>query len=138
MSWWTFTGRLLAASILRSPGHLLSILADISNAVVWIISILTRISSSTSLFWHETTIPSTPTTSGITVTFHVPLLFQFSGKIQVFTSLFAFFYFPSVVRWKGKIHKTVNSLFLKKLTLGLVFWWRLGDPSVSQNPMDIL
>ena len=42
---------------------------------------------------------------------HVPQLSLFSSKVEVFTSLFAFFDFHFVVRRNGKIHYTVRSLF---------------------------
>ena len=43
---------------------------------------------------------------------HVPQLFYFSGKIQVFVYLFAFIYFHPVVDQNDKIHLTVSSFFL--------------------------
>ena len=49
---------------------LLDILADLSNAVVWIVSTCPLISkSSTSFINHLGTVPSPPLTIGITVTF---------------------------------------------------------------------
>ena len=49
---------------------LLSILADLSNAVVWIVSILPLISKFSSLSTSPlVTVPRAPTTIGITVTF---------------------------------------------------------------------
>ena len=91
----------MAASLLRSP-ELLSILAVLNCAVVWMISILLLVSSSPSLFSRPLrTIPRTPTTISITITFHVPQLFQPSGKIQVFVYIFTFFCCKSVVHWNS-------------------------------------
>ena len=57
-------------------------------------------------------VPWASTTTGITITFDIPQVFLFSGKVQVIVYLFAFFYFHSVVLWNGKIHKRSNSLFV--------------------------
>ena len=66
------------------------------------------------------------TTTGIAITFTFQT-FQHSVKIQVFAYLFVFFYFWTL--WSAGMAK---STFLKKLTLGLVFWAGLGDPFVCQ------
>ena len=59
---------------------LLSILVNFSGTVVWIVSILPQISSSSRLFFRSLEfIPKTPTTIGITITFIFHNLF----KIQV-------------------------------------------------------
>ena len=59
---------------------LLSILVDLNRAVVWMVLILLQIFRSLSLFsdynWYHRD-------------FHVPQLFQLSGKVQVFVNLFA-------------------------------------------------
>ena len=73
---------------------LLNILADLSNAVVWILSTSTLISNSSNPFTITSlvTVSSAPITIGITVIFmfHSLFFFQFSSKVQVLISLFAF------------------------------------------------
>ena len=78
----------------------LSTLADLGIAVVWMISICTAISNSSSLL---------PKLLGL---FQVhQLLSLFSSKVLIFISLFAFFDFYSMVPQNGKIHSTASSLF---------------------------
>ena len=73
----------------------LSIMADLNDALVWIVSILPTISKCFNLLSNPLgTIPSALTTISITVTHR---FFKFSGKIQVFVYLFVFFYFYSMV-----------------------------------------
>ena len=88
---------------------LVSILADLNNAVVWIISILPLILRPSSLssnpFW---TVWRVPRIIAITVTMKFHFLSSLSRSKY---SLFVFFDFHSVVRRDGKIHYTVGSLF---------------------------
>ena len=63
--------------------------------------------------------------------------FQFSSKVEVFILLFIFFQFYSVVSRDSKVDNFANSLFLYWLLVGLVFWPRLGDPSVCQSPKGV-
>ena len=101
----------LSLSDYKSPlvsRTLLSILADLNYSVVWIVSILRLIFSSSSLFSKAfQSVPSAPTTTSITFTlmFHGFFLY-FSGKVQVFLYLFTFFYFYSMLHWKGKAKST--------------------------------
>ena len=103
----------------------LSILVDVINTLIWIISILLLISSCFSPFsMLMGTDPSVPTITAITLTL-VPQLFQFSGKVQVFVYLFCFLLFLLCGQQEnGKVHYSAGSLF----------WTRLGDPFLSQNP----
>ena len=79
---------------------LLSILTYPNNAVVWIVSTRILISISSNPFINPSgTIPSVPTTIGITVTF---MVFLFSSKVQVVIFLFAFFQVYSVISWIGR------------------------------------
>ena len=72
----------------RAP---LSTLADLNNAMLWIVLFLHLISNSFRLFSKPFGIvPNAPTTAGTTVIVHFS---QISGKIQVFVYLFAFFHF---------------------------------------------
>ena len=81
---------------------LLSILANLKNAVVWMVSTCHLISKSSSPFINPLGIvPSSPITIGITVTFMFHS-FSFSSKVKVLVFLFAFFYFYSVVCQDGK------------------------------------
>ena len=79
-------------------GTRLSILTDLNNAVDLMVSTCPLISKSTSHFTNSLGIvPSGPITIGITVTFISIVFFLFSSKVEVLISLFAFFYFYSVV-----------------------------------------
>ena len=94
---------------------LLSILADLNNAVVWVVSTSSLISDISSPFTKPLEIvPSSPITIGTTITFLFYSFFSF------FNSLFNFFYFRFVVYY------SVGSLFCW-LSLNLVFCLRLSD-----------
>ena len=72
---------------------LLSILADLNNAVVWRVSIPPLISKSSSPFNNPSvTVPRAPITIGINVTFMFHSFFQFPGKVEVFIFLFTFIF----------------------------------------------
>ena len=107
--------------------------------MIWIVSILPMIFSSFStfcLFFRPLdTVPSTPTTIGITVTF---MFYCFFLKLWQDTSLcpFAFFHYYTVDHWIGKVHKWASSLFL--VNLYKVFWSRLEDPFVSQSTCEFI
>ena len=113
----------------------LSILADLNNAVICMASTRLLISKASNPYTnHLVTVPSTPITSlSCSIVF-----FQFSSKVLVLISLFAFFQIYPAVSWNGKVHYSVGFLFLSFfffcwLSLGLVVWPRLVDPFVSQN-----
>ena len=75
-------------------------------AVVWVVAILSLTSTSASLSSKSFgTVPSAPTTIGITATF----MFEIFNKIQIFIYLFAFFYLHSVMQ-NLRLYK---SLFLE-------------------------
>ena len=65
------------------------------------------------------------------------IIFKFSCKVLVFISLFAFFYFYSVVCWDGKVPYSACCLFCCWLPQGLEVWPNIGDLFVSQNPRDV-
>ena len=118
---------------------LLSILAGLSNGVVWMVSSCPLIFECSSAFTNPLEIvASALITLGITVTFMSHVFFYFSGKVWVLFSLFVFFYFYFVVRRNGKIHSSASSLFFCWLSLGLVVWPRFDDLFVSQNPREFL
>ena len=103
-----FHWSLIDRKSLQVSRTLLTILANLNNAVVWMLLILPLIfSSSSSLSTLLETVPSAPTTIGITIPlmFHSFFFFYFSGKVQVFVNDFAFFHFHSEVhlsstRWE--------------------------------------
>ena len=74
-----------------------SILAVLSNAVIWIVYTCPRTSKSSRHFNRH---------------FHVPQFFQFPSKVEVLILLFTFFQINSVVSWKSKVHNFANSFFL--------------------------
>ena len=116
---------------------LLSILADINNAVVWMVSARPLISKSSSPGINSlVTVPRAPITIGINVTFMFQCFFQFPSKVEVFILLFTFFQFFLVVSRYSKVHIFASSLFCW-LLLGLVVWVRLNDPFVCQNPSGV-
>ena len=58
-------------------------------------------------------------------------------KVLVFISIFAFFWFYSVVCRDYKVPYSASFLFFCWLSLGLVVWPRLGDLFVSRNPREL-
>ena len=85
--------------------------------VVWIFSIFTPISNCSNLLFQSYGGRSKGTINNCML-HSLFVFFQFSGKVQVFVYLFAFFFFFfvylfaflkifSLVRWNGKIHKTI-------------------------------
>ena len=132
----------------------LSILANLNNAVVWMVSTCPPISKSSSPFTNLLGIvPSAPITisTAVTLIFHSFFLVLRQGLDII--SLFAFFYFHSVVCRDSKVHYSAGSrgvvLFFGLffflffvfcgcwLSLSLVVWTRLGDPFISQNPREV-
>ena len=95
------------------PKTLLSILADLNNAIVMMVSPHPLISKSSSPFINRlVTVPRAQITIGITVTFIFHSFFQFSSKVEVFMLLFTFFQFYSVVSRDSIVHNFASSLFL--------------------------
>ena len=92
---------------------LLSILADLNTAAIWIVSTRPLISKSSSPFNNPSiTVPRAPITIGINVTFMFHSFFQFSSKIQELIFLFFFFQFCSVVSQDSKVHNSASSIYL--------------------------
>ena len=82
---------------------LLHILADLNNAVVWMVSILPLISNFSCLsFKLSGTFPSALTTIGITVILIFHSFFSFAAKSKYLFFFSLSFIFPSVVRLYGK------------------------------------
>ena len=109
------------------------ILADLNNAVVWMVFIRSLISKSSSSCNNIlVTVLSAPITIVITVTF---IFFPFSCKAKVLISFSAFFHCYSVINRNSKVYKSARSLC--QLSLGLFVWPTLDDPLVSKNPREI-
>ena len=87
---------------------LLSILAVLNNAVVWMVSTRPPTSKSSSPFSNPlVTVPNAPFTIGIIVTCMFHSFFQFPSKVLLFT----FFQFYSVVSRDSKVDYFASSLF---------------------------
>ena len=101
---------------LQASRTLLSILAVLNNAVVWMVYTRPPTSKSSSPFNNPfVTIPKSPITIGITVTllFHsFVLFFQFSGRVEVLTLLFPFFQLYTVISRYRKVHNFASAFFL--------------------------
>ena len=92
---------------------LLSILTDLNNALIWMVSARALISKSSCPFgdcterinyhWYHRH-------------FHVPRFFQFSSNVQVLFSLFTNFQFYPLVRQNGQVHCSSGLLFLLAIT----------------------
>ena len=104
---------------------LLSILAVLNNAVVWMVSARLPTSMSPSPFSNPlVTVPNAPITIGIIVTCMFNSFFQFSSKVEV---LFTFFQFYSVVIREAKsIILHVLSFLLIIIKAGLLAGIRLS------------
>ena len=88
--WWFLTGVWETASVRQSSRTLLSILADLYNSVIWMVSACTLISKSSSLFINPLLIvPSAPITIGITISFMLHYFFSPISRSRYY--LFAFF-----------------------------------------------
>ena len=109
---------------------LLSILAVLNNAVVWMVSTRPPTSKSSSPFSnHLVTVPSASITTGIIVTcmFH-----SFFNSLARSRYLSFFSHSFSFILWSaGTVKSTIlQVLFFCWLLLSLVFWPGLGDPFV--------
>ena len=117
---------------------LLSILDDLNNAVVCMVSTHPFISKSSSPYTNPFVIVSSaPTTSGTTVTFvfhscFFLVLYQSLGTYPSFR--FLLFSLCGLPERQSRLFGRLSVFFLLKLDL--VVWLRLGDPFVSQNPRD--
>ena len=90
---------------------LLSILDDLNNAVVWMVSTCSVISkTSSSCINHLVAAPQAPITIGIIVTFILRMFFLIPDEVQVLISLFASCYFYFEVSQDSKVHCSANSV----------------------------
>ena len=107
-----FYWRLSDSKSPQVPRTLLSILDDLINSVVWMVSVLLRISNSSSRFSKLLgVISSTPTTNDITVTLTFKSFFLVLWQ-NLSIYLFACFYFYTEVRQNSKIISAANSFFV--------------------------
>ena len=129
VSCWSFTRVWVTASLPKFPGlSLLSILAVLNNAVVWMVSTRPPAFESSSPFSNPlVTVPNAPITIGIIVTCMFHSFFQFPSKVVVLILLFTFFQFYSVVSRDSKVDYFASSLCFCWLLLSLVFWRGLSD-----------
>ena len=92
---------------------LFSILADLNNAIVWMVSPHPLISKSTCPCTNPlVTLLNTLVRVVNTITFLFHSLFQFFSKVFVLASLFVFLQFYSLISRKDKVHYSASSLFL--------------------------
>ena len=102
---------------------LLSILADLNNVVVWMVSTRPVIFMFSSPFNDPlVTLPRAPIKMGINITFMFHSFFQFPSKVEVLILLFKFFLFHSVAR-----HNSESSLFSLSLLLIIIRSGRLAE-----------
>ena len=119
---------------------LLSILAVLNNAVVWMVSTRRPTSKSSSPFSNPlVTVPKVPITIGIIVTcmFH-----SFFNSLARSRYLSFFSHSFSFILWSARTAKStiLQFLFFSFFFLVdycLVFWLRFGDPCVCQSPIGV-
>ena len=108
----------------------LSILAVLSNAVVWIVSTRPLTSKSSRPFNNPlVTVPNAPITIGTIVTFMFHSFFNFLARSRYLS----FFHFPSDLFYcppRQQSQQFCRSSFFCWLLWGLVFWPGLADPFV--------
>ena len=95
---------------------LLSILAVLNNAVVWMESTRTPTSESSSPFNNPlANVPNAPIIIRIIVTFMFHFFFQFPSNVEVLILLFIFFQFYSVVSRDSKVDNFASSCLLAEI-----------------------
>ena len=124
---------------------LLGILAVLNNVVVWMVSTRPPTSKSSSPFSNPlVTVPNAPITISVIVTCMFHTFFNSLARSR-YLSYFSHSF--SLILWSAGIAKSriLQVLFFLfsfffffcLLTLGLVFWPRLGDPFVCQSPIGV-
>ena len=115
-----------------------SIMAVLSNAVVWLVSTRPLTSKSSSLFNNPlVTVTKAPLTIGIIVTFEFHSFFNSLARSR-YSSFFSYSF--SFIQWSTrKAKSTILQIlfFFCWLLLGLVFWPGFGDQCVCQSPIGI-
>ena len=114
---------------------ILSILDDLNNAVVWMVSTCAVIFKSSSPCANSlVTVPRVPITIGIILTF------IFHSFINSLAGTYLFFSLSfNFTLWSARTAKStiLQVLFFCWLLLGLDVWQRLGHPFVSENPRGV-
>ena len=116
ISWLSFTGVCMTASLLQSlpvSRTLLSILSDLKNGMVWMVSTRPFIFKSPSPFIYTlVTVPRAPIIIGINVPFMFRIFFSslVRSRYLSFYSLSSYFY--SLVSRGCKVHNFASTLFL--------------------------
>ena len=116
---------------------LLSILADLDNTVVWMVSTHPLISkSSCPCINLLVTVSRAPTIIGISVTFMFHSFFDSLTRSRYLS--FFWFSFNFTLGSAGTAKSTIRQvLFFCWLLQGVLVWPRLGDPFVSQKPKGV-
>ena len=125
VNWWFFTEVWVTASLLKSPGLVLRILAVLNNAVVWIVSTRPPTSKSSGSFNNPlVTVPNASITIGTIVTFMFHSFFNSLAKSRYLSFLSFSFRF---ILWSAGTAKCtiLQILFFCWLLWGLVFWPRI-------------
>ena len=113
---------------------LLNILADLNNAVVWMVSTCSLIFKSSSLFTNPlVTVPSAPFTTGITVTFIFHSFFSSLARCRDLSFLWLSFSFTLWPAGTSMSPLFGRFIFFCWQSVCLVVWPKLGDSLVSQN-----
>ena len=108
-TWWSFLWNLTDHN---SP-QVSRILVNLNNALVWVVSARPPISnSSSSLIKLLSTVPSAPNHKKHRCILMFLIIICSLVRSKYLSLFFAFFVFPSIVYWNGKIHYTADSLFL--------------------------
>ena len=117
---------------------LFSILAVLTNAVVWMVSTRPPTFKSSNPFSNPLVYcTKSPNFNSYNCHLHDPQFFQFPSKVEVLIFLFTFFQFYSLVSWDSKSTILQFLFFFCWLLLGLVFWPRFGDRSVCQSTIGV-
>ena len=96
---------------LRVSTTLFSILTDLNNAEIWMMSTRPLIFQAPQSFYHSFGDCTQNTNyNWYKRHFHIPQFFQFPCEVEVFILLFTFFQFYSVVTRDSKVHNFASSL----------------------------
>ena len=107
-SWWSFTVVWATASLQKSPRTFLSILADLNNAVSWMVTTRSLFPNPSVLYQSFSDCTRARITVGTTVTSLFHSFFNYLAKVQV--QVFPSFQFYSEVSQHCKIQHSVSSL----------------------------
>ena len=118
---------------------LLNILADLNNAVVWMVSTHPVISKPSSPCTNPlVTVPRAPITTDIIITFMFHRFFNPLARSRYLSLFLHSFNFNLWSTGTAKSTFSVSSLFFCWLLEDLVVWLRFGDLFVSWNPRGVV